>query len=101
MGLWGQRMNFTNFSYLNLSHTVSVRDMVNLYCTRINHNLIILIGVVALMWLIQPIVFKAFDKVNPESHFLREIISPSSLKMIYKWLGIGILFMVGYSMTLL
>lgn len=53
------------------------------------------------MWLIQPKVYEMLDKIKYENRFVEELFGGNNLKVMYKWIGIGLLFMAGYVITVM
>ena len=80
----------------NIHPINQTKELINNYCSAIDNRLIILLVIVGIMWLIQPKVFKAIERINFKNKFIKELFGENSLKIIYKWLGIGLLFMAVY-----
>jgi len=71
------------------------------YCVDVNHTAFILLIIAGIFWLLEPLVYKQLQKLQPKSVFLKYLLNPSGLIMFYKWIGIGLLFMAGYVLWLI
>jgi len=68
----------------------STQDIVIEYSASVDGRLLWLLGIISLMWLLEPKIKSIVDK---------KIDGDSSYVMfMYKWIGIGLIFMVGYSL---
>ena len=88
--------NLTKLSYQNTVSTQTTQELIQEYCSAINTKVVWVIGIAMVMWLLQPAIFKAFDKIKHSNMFMEEMFSSNNLKVIYKWIGLGLLFMAGY-----
>ena len=74
-------MNITNYTGpkvltytpTNVISSESTKELILKYCSAIDQKLIIVIGIAALMWILQPAVFKAIDKIEYENRFVKEV----------------------------
>lgn len=66
--------------------------LVKEYCSSVQTKVIILLVCVGLMWLFEPVLKKWLAKQDNLASFDRTIL------FAYKWLGLGLLFIAGYSM---
>jgi len=95
-------LDFPNYSGVGtLTPPLSVpventKELIQEYCSVVSGRLIIVVAVVAIMWLLEPKIFVAFDKIEYKNRFVRELFGPKMLKIMYKWIGLGLLFMIGY-----
>lgn len=70
-------------------------ELIREYCSAIDNRAIILLGIVALLWILEPKVKQLIDKIEYDNIHLEEMFGHNNLKIMYKWIGVGILFMVG------
>jgi len=71
------------------------KELIQQYCSAIDDRLLILLGIIAFLWLIEPAIQKKIDNIHWEDNTLENIFGGDSLKVIYKWIGIGLIFMAG------
>ena len=82
------------------NHTIDIinysTDNFMNYCNSTLNKILILGSLVLILWLIQPMITKLINKSNIIDGFF---ISKSTLIYMYKWLGLGLFFMVLLLMT--
>jgi hypothetical protein len=66
--------------------------LVTEYCTTVQDRIVWLLVIVGLFWLFQPMFNKLIDNANDKRFNI--------LKIAYKWLGLGFLFIAGYAITM-
>ena len=83
---------------LNDSTVKYVPGAIQDVCGSINGKVSVILGIVALMWLFEPSLRKHVDsKVTSDG---MPVNAGSNIMFIYKWLGIGFIFMAILSIML-
>jgi len=72
-------------------------ELVKKYCSAVNFRLIILFIIAGLMWLFQPMYMKLIMQKDIDNAW----ISSTALIYIYKWLGLGLMFIGIYGLFIL
>lgn len=85
-----------NWTYPSPAPINNTKELIQEYCTAIDNRLIVLLIIAGAMWLIQPLVYKMIDKIEYENIFIEEVFGKNNLKVMYKWIGLGLIFMAGY-----
>lgn len=74
-------------------------ELIQQYCSSINYNIIIIIGIAMLMWILEgafrKIVEKKLNEHLDSEPQVKEI--SNFIFRIYKMIGVGILFMAAFS----
>lgn len=73
-----------------------VQEQISAYCTNININILFVIAIILLMWLFENKFIEATNKMKHDSFWIEYLFGPENLQFIYRWIGLGLLFMVGY-----
>jgi hypothetical protein len=94
-----------DFSNISLEATTSVvatekttEELIKTYCSAIDNRLVVLVGIVGFMWLLEPKIRSILWK-KVENKVMHEYIFHYYMDM-YKWIGLGLLFMVGYALVI-
>lgn len=66
--------------------------LVKEYCSTVQDRIVWLLFIVGLLWLFQPMFNKLVDNSNDKRYNI--------LKIVYKWIGLGFLFIAGYAITM-
>ncbi len=64
-----------------------IQEIVTRQVSMLNQNALYLVGIVFVMWLLQPVFNNFVEKHYPDDD--------ERLQVIYKWLGLGMLFIAG------
>lgn len=65
-------------------------ELVQEYCNAVNTRLILLIALIFIMWLLEPLIKNTLIKNKNEW-----------LLIFYKWIGLGLIFFVGYGIYMM
>jgi hypothetical protein len=79
-----------------LNPVLDCSNLVSNYCMQVNNNIFILLFFIFLMWLFEPAIIKVFSKIKYKSELQEYLYGPENLKLMYKWIGLGLIFMLGY-----
>jgi hypothetical protein len=88
--------NSTSVFTSNCLTEIDLPSKVQEYCKNVDHTSFILLIIAGLFWLLEPLVYKQVQKLQPKSAFLQYLLEPEGVMQFYKWIGLGILFMAGY-----
>lgn len=72
------------------------KENIKLYCYKVQSNLIWLIVLSMIIWIIEPKMKSIAARNKSHNQYVDYIIS--STPFFLKWIGLGLLFMVGYSL---
>jgi len=70
---------------------LGVAELLSKQVAQLNQNAIILMAIIFVMWILQPVFNKYVEKNYPDDD--------ERLQIVYKWLGIGMLFIAGLIMV--
>jgi len=74
---------------------------VSLLCEfKILNDLLILLGVIFVMWLLEPIIYKVLLNHESTDPTWKNIFNAKTLIMFYKYIGLGLIFLVGLMLWL-
>jgi hypothetical protein len=74
----------------------SLPELVATYCSNVNNTALIFIALGVLFWLLEPSYVKFIKRLENKNNTFKYILTQNSLKFMYKWIGLGMLFMSGY-----
>lgn len=64
---------------------------------QIKSSLYVYLAIGMIMWIIEPALKKTvFDKIKFENKYLAYFFEGDTIWFLYKWIGLGILFIVGF-----
>ena len=79
----------------NYLQSKNPRDLIKEYCGVVDKRLLLWLFVVGVLWLIEPRIKRELEK--NEVVWNQYYLSSKWLIFVYKWIGLGILFMIGYA----
>ena len=78
-------------------------DMIHQFCYQVQSSLIWMVGFAMLFWIAEPKIRQKLSNLQREdnSAIVNYLVEGDSIPFLIKWIGIGLLFMVGYSLFVL
>ena len=86
---------------LELNPAKTTQELIKEYCTAVNTRLIWVLAIILLMWLLEPKVKQFFLTHQPTNPSLKNVFNVESLMFLYKFIGLGLIFMVGYGLWIM
>jgi hypothetical protein len=66
------------------------------YCSSVNTNILWVIGVAMFLWIFEKKLEKLLANYVAPDNFMGYVFSKESILFMYRWIGVGLLFMSGY-----
>lgn len=79
----------------NMFFSAQPEELVAKYCSSVSWKVLVVLFIAGCMWVCEPMFRKWLSKQDNLASFDFTII------FIYKWIGIGLLFIVGYALVML
>ena len=79
------------------------KELVTQFCYQVQKGLVWMVGIAMLLWIMEPAIKKKLSNLeDPDnSAFANYLVSDGAVPFFIKWIGLGLLFMVGYSLWML
>jgi hypothetical protein len=68
-------------------------EVIQDYCSQVEGRLLFLVSLVFILWLFEPLVKKYLELKLPKQS--------SFILFLYKWIGLGFIFMIGFNLWML
>ena len=84
-----------------LMNESTTKELITEYCSAVNSRLIWPLGFILLMWLLEPRVKRYVESLKIEDPTIKNILNPETLMFLYKFIGLGLIFLAGYGLWIL
>lgn len=76
--------------------TPDISGYIKEYCGSVNINIIWVIGIAMFLWIFEKRLEKMLANYTEPDNFFGYVFSKDSILFMYRWIGVGLLFMASY-----